>query len=80
MQDIRTRGLRRDDAVIRLLLLHASAMPREYKIIKSLASLIQKLPEKGFDSKIMEQELIALYLDPALSPLLDDPAKDVFFR
>lgn len=52
----------------------------EFRIAKSIALLLQKLPFVGITSTIMEQELVTRFIEPALSPLFEDNLRNIMFR
>ncbi|KAG0162184.1 hypothetical protein DFQ28_001885 [Apophysomyces sp. BC1034] len=70
----------RFDACLELWIMAKSASTINRKIIKSIARLIDELPEEDISTEIREQELCTRYLAPAFQPLLDDPENNVYFR
>ncbi|KAI8096143.1 uncharacterized protein BX664DRAFT_382639 [Halteromyces radiatus] len=53
---------------------------QQFRFIKSLANLLDKLPNKVIMEEIKEHELCTRYLDPILCGLFDNPSDSVFFR
>ncbi|KAI9006705.1 hypothetical protein CLU79DRAFT_879219, partial [Phycomyces nitens] len=76
----RYRQITRFDACLELWTMAKSASTINRKIIKSIARLIDELPEENVSTEIREQELCTRYLNPALQPLLDDPENNVYFQ
>ncbi|CAO3654370.1 unnamed protein product [Cunninghamella echinulata] len=74
------KKLNRDDAVIQLLLLKSEATPLEFKIIKSIKTMIETLPSEVLNEEPHELELLSRYLNACLLPLFDDPEAGILFR
>lgn len=51
-----------------------------FKVVKSVANIIAKVPSVPIMEMIKENELCSRYLDPLLRGLFDDLDNDVFFR
>ncbi|KAG1136768.1 hypothetical protein G6F37_012578 [Rhizopus arrhizus] len=54
--------------------------PNEAKFLKSIAKLIEKLPNQALMDTIKETEHCQRYVEPILSGLFDDPEQEVLFR
>lgn len=70
----------KDEITGRLFLLKNDLSPMEFRIAKSIALLIQKLPMDSIESTIMEQELITRFVEPALAPLFENTTTGILFR
>jgi hypothetical protein len=51
-----------------------------FKIVKSIANIIAKVPNAPITETIKENELCTRYIDPLLCGLFDDPDSGKFFR
>ncbi|KAG0162539.1 hypothetical protein DFQ28_001111 [Apophysomyces sp. BC1034] len=80
LDNVRTRRIDQDEATARLLLLKGDLPRDEFRIAKSIAMLLQKLPENRISNTIMEQELLTRFIEPALAPLFENTIGKVIFR
>jgi hypothetical protein len=74
------RRIDKDDITGILFLMKSELPPMEFRIAKSIAMLVQKLPVDSIESTIIEQELITRFVEPALAPLFEDTTNDILFR
>jgi hypothetical protein len=58
----------------------ATLQKNSFKIVKSIANIILKVPNVLIMETIKENELCTRYLDPLLCGLFDDPDSGIFFR
>lgn len=73
------RRIDKDDFTGQLFLTKNELPQAEFCVAKSIATLAQKLPVDRIESTIIEQELITRFVQPALAPLFEDSANDIFF-
>ncbi|KAG0183684.1 hypothetical protein DFQ28_001367, partial [Apophysomyces sp. BC1034] len=80
VQDVKFERRSRLDAMIELYNLCKTVAPNEAKVLKSIAKLIEKLPNQAIMDTIKETERCQRFIDPILSSLFDDPEQGVLFR
>ncbi|KAF7721195.1 hypothetical protein EC973_005126 [Apophysomyces ossiformis] len=64
----------------KLFLMKSELSPTKFRIAKSIAMLVQKLPVDSIENIIMEQKLITRFVEPALAPLFEDTTNNILFR
>ncbi|KAI8086653.1 uncharacterized protein BX664DRAFT_264424 [Halteromyces radiatus] len=80
IQNVIDENMTRYQAVGKLLLMDGKVPANQFKFIKSVAKLLEKLPRTGIVEEVKENELCTRYADPLLCGLFDDPDAGIFLR